>query len=81
MRYPYSSMTSFKNHLDEITKKYNPNGVRHDYGEGGVVMQRPVSYQGEDFLEIILESVPLADARIYDSFIATQLKVQIMYYY
>tara|TARA_R110000868_G_scaffold262401_2_gene521121 strand:- start:101355 stop:101963 length:609 start_codon:yes stop_codon:yes gene_type:complete len=66
MRYPYNSMTSFKNYISEMSKEYNANGVRHEYGVGGVVMQRPVSYQGAEYIEIILEGVPLADARKLD---------------
>lgn len=67
MRYPYNSMTSFKNYLSDISKGYNPNGVRHDYGEGGSVMQRAVSYQGQNYIEVILEGVPLAEAKSLDT--------------
>lgn len=67
MRYPYNSMTSFKNYLDDISKSYSPNGVRHEYGEGGHIMQRAVSYRGENYIEIILQGVPLAEAKGLDS--------------
>ena len=67
MRYPYSSMTSFKNHIGDITKKHDPNGVNHSYGTGGSIMQRAVSYQGQEYIEIILEGVPLAQAKSLDT--------------
>jgi hypothetical protein len=67
MRYPYNSMTSFKNYLDDISKSYSPNGVRHDYGEGGHIMQRAVSYQGKEYIEIILQGVPLVEAKGLDT--------------
>ena len=50
-----------------MSKGYSPNGVRHDYGEGGSVMQRAVSYQGQDYIEVILEGVPLAEAKDLDT--------------
>ncbi|MFT7144997.1 MAG: hypothetical protein ACI8QY_001055 [bacterium] len=67
MRYPYNSMTSFKNYISDMSKSYSANGVRHEYGIGGAVMQRPVSYKGHEYIEIILEGVPLADARKLDA--------------
>lgn len=67
MRYPYNSMTSFKNYLNDISKAYNPNGVIHSYGEGGHIMQRPVSFKGEEYIEIIMQGVPLAEAKSLDT--------------
>ena len=67
MKYPYNSMTSFKNYISDMSLSYDPNGVRHDYGNGGTVMQRPIAYKGNEFIEIIMEKVPLADARKLDA--------------
>lgn len=67
MRYPYNNMVSFKNYLSEMSPKYTENGVRHDFGEGGSVLQRPISVHGKEYIEIILENVPLTDARKLDN--------------
>lgn len=64
MRYPYNIMTAFKNYLPE--KNTNAAQLTHTLGNGGAIMQRPISYRNADYIEIIFESVPLADARKVD---------------
>lgn len=66
MRYPYNTITSFKNYIYDLSPKFSKNGVRHELGEGGSILQRPITWQGEQYLEIILEDVPVADARTLD---------------
>ena len=66
MRYPYNTMISFKNYISEMAPKYSQNGVRHDFGQGGAVLQHPISIHGQEYIEVILENVPLDDARKLD---------------
>ena len=66
MRYPYNTMTSFKNLLPDFKTDAKMAEVRHAFGKGGAIMQRPVSFQGKEYIEIILENVPISDARDLD---------------
>lgn len=66
MRYPYNTMSSFKNYIYDLSPKFSENGVRHDFGEGGAILQRPISIHGDEYIEIILEQVPVEDARTID---------------
>jgi len=69
MRYPYSSMRSFKNlvpSFSAVGTKGETTALRHNFGDGGNISQRPVSFKGQEYIEIIFESIPLADARRLD---------------
>jgi hypothetical protein len=66
MRYPYNNLSQFKNHISELSMSYNENGVRHEFGLGGYVLQRPITKAGDTYLEVILEDVPVAEATQLD---------------
>lgn len=65
MRYPYNIMTHFTNYMPEY--QTNATELRHNLGEGGSIMQRPVTVAGAEYLEIIFERVPLREARKVDT--------------
>jgi hypothetical protein len=66
MRYPYNNLSQFKNHISKLSTGYNENGLRHEFGLGGYVLQRPVTKKGDTYLEVILENVPMAEANSLD---------------
>lgn len=68
MKFPYSTMRSFVRLLPEDRFQYDQNtsAVTHSFGQGGRVLQRPIQAEGESYLEVIFEDVPLVEARNVD---------------
>lgn len=67
MKYPYNAMSDFKPVLD-LPFDATRDGlvVRHNFGNGGRILQRPVQGIDGQYLEVVYENVPLYDARKVD---------------
>ena len=66
MKWPYNTMVSFKNHISDITPGFMDGGVKHTYGNGGLVVQEQIIHRGQRYLQVTLKDVPLEDARALD---------------
>ena len=67
MRYPYRAMTTFNNLLPNFTVRGRNYNLRHGFGKGGNVMQRPIKTAEGTFIEVIFENIPFEDAKKIDA--------------
>ncbi len=72
LTFPYNNMSTFTAALPDSAYEVSREGVslRHDFGAGGRIMQRPVTLPGGGgYIEVIFEDVPFSEARKVDEVI------------
>lgn len=69
LRYPFSYMDKYDSLLTNVAYNVSANGValRHAYGKGGRILQRPVTEASPYHMEVVFEDVPLSTAKVVDT--------------
>ena len=66
MKFPYSAMRNYEQLLPTKKFKIKQKTLQHTIDQGGAVSQQPVYNNGERYLEVTFENIPLVTARKID---------------